>query len=208
MAVKKSKTKKRLTAHTMLMIFILFALACSVTAWFVNSKVAKISTLQAQVENRNLVLSSEITNIQFLTSTKINDTTKTLFNTANTGCVVKTYTLQGAINVTATVECTGPGMLAYVCYDGETDYYTKIISRLKTELGSTTSSWTYSGIQNALKKINNHKVSARDSNGNTTVKVVYWVEYEQAKSLLNQSSYWDSTTDSSNPYQATITFTA
>lgn len=206
MARQTMKTRKRLTAHTVLMIFTLFTLAVSVVAWFINSQRAQISTLQMQVDQKELVQVDTITDIKFYTSTKITDTTAALFNTDLTGCVVKTYELQGEVDVTAAVTCTGEGMLAYVCHDDDSaDYYSEIVEKLNAKLGSDKSKWTHAKIQNALKDINKHKVTTRNAAGNTTVKIVYWVEYEEAKTLLNNASYWASP---AGKYKATITFTA
>lgn len=206
MAPKKYKTKKRLTAHTLLMIFTLFTLGCSVVAWFVNVQKAEISTLQMQVDKKELVQMNQVTDIRFYTSTNIADTTDTLFNAEYTGCVVKTYELQGAVDVVTAVACTGEGMLAYVCYDDDTtDYYSEIHEKLVAKLGNDKSQWTFDKIRSALKEVNKHKVTTRNSSGNTTVKIVYWVEYDEAETLLNSALYW---TSSDDQYKANITFTA
>ncbi len=202
----KNEPKKRLILNVALMIFTLFTLACCVLAWFTASKTARISPLTMHVERRDLQLVNTIDPILFPCALKIDgvdSSTKGLFNNYAQSRV---YEVQGEGQIYVSVDCNSnkTGMLAYVCDSvNTTDYYAEMYPKLVTEMG--TKEWNATNIAAALNKINKRLIGEM-VDGNTHVKIVYWVEYEDASVKLEQASYWDSDADSSVTYNAKVTF--
>ncbi len=189
--------------NVMLLLLTLLMLIMSAVAWFSTNQTAHVNDIDLYVPQK-MIKPPTITRIDLPNATKISDTVTTpnMFNTY--GAVAKTYVIEGDGKYGVSVDCGNTGMLAYVC-DSSTvkDYYTAVCTDLKKHLGTDKSKWTYANVKEALNTINARKsYGTLNSSGNTEIKIVYWAEYDQLKSKLDQSSYWVS--DSS--FKAVITF--
>lgn len=197
------RLKFQWSINVLLLLLTLLMLIMSAVAWFSTNNTAYVNDIELTIP-RKMLDPPVVTRIDFTNATKISDTTTTpsYFNTY--GAVAKVYEITGEGKLGVSVDCGNTGMLAYVCDSvSVTDYYAALCADLQTKLGSNKSTWTYANVKEALNTINASKTYG-DTNraGNTEIKIIYWAEYDQLKSKLEQNSYWVSGSD----FKATITF--
>ncbi len=199
---KPNRVQRQFIINVTLMLFTLLTLVACVAAWFSTHTEANIRNLNLSVVRKDIVIAEFTDNIIFPYATKFLDTDPNTFNTES--AQVKTYTVLGEGQVYVNVRCNGDGMLAYVPNDTVTDYHTALINDLKNHFKTTNlSSKSFEDISDALSEINQKRIGTITQEGNTELKIVYWVEYDQVFNRLNSSDYWLDTT-----YEAVIEVTA
>ncbi|MBQ3069841.1 MAG: hypothetical protein IJD01_07860 [Clostridia bacterium] len=199
------KLKIQWIVNVALLVFTLLTLVVAVVAWFADSRTADVESIQLSVARKDLKLVNEVTTVEFPYSTKIADTTVAqAFN--NGAAVAKEYIIENEGMVSVSVDCFDSGMLAYIC-DESTDEisYDVIFQALQGQLGGDTTQWTYDRMRDALNTINSARVyGTMTGDGNTHVKIVYWVEYEEVKEKLETDDYVNLA--NGNGFKALVTF--
>ncbi len=210
------KQRRQLIVNMVLMVLALAALVACVVAWFSARRQADVNTLTMTVERVHLELKSEITLIEFPCATKIIDkeTTPQMFDVE---CAVpKVYTISeaGKLAVSVDYSSSSAGMLGYVCDSvNTTNYYEEIKADLKQygNLDLDSQQPTFQQLRTAIAKVNaRDRFGETNDNGDTDIKIVYWVEYDEIDDKLNLDSYWDSgiVGGEDETYKAIITFTS
>ncbi len=187
---KTNRVQRQLIINITLMLFTLLTLVACVAAWFSTRTEANINNLNLKVSRGEIIIDKLVDDIYFPYAVKLFDTDADQFNS---DVVQRTYTVMGEGQVFVEVYCNGKGMLAYVPADNVTDYYTALINDLKNQLrvnDAGLKNKSFDEIRNALTIINNKRIGTAKQDGNTALKIVYWVEYDQVKQELNSDDYW------------------
>ena len=208
--VFNSKQKKQMWVSIGVMVLALITLVVCVVAWFINNNNAQVKELEPVVDRRVYELVKQPDLIDFPCATKILDTdiTADIFNSR---CAVVTeYVISGKGSVHTTVNCSeSPGMIGYVWKGENSNYYEEIFDRLK-KLGHTEAeirAFSFEKLYDEIQELNDFSggqdvVDEETGLTNTSVTVVYWVEYGEVGNDLQQDGYV------LKNYQATLGFYA